>query len=334
MPLVCVSLIKSELSVEFMKFLSKIATLWLCLGLFPFILQAADTGHATAEIGTELEAAALEVSHDDNHGDGEHHGLPPAAVVVFSIGPLKVTNSMVVTILVAALLIVFAQMATKNIQEIPTGSQNFFEWLVESLFGFLEGIMGYELVKKTFWFFATIFIFILATNWFGLVPGVGTLGWETSDGHFEPWLRGGHADLNMTTAMAVAFFVIWCFWSVQANGVTGVYNHIFGNKGGGAGIMKAFMIAIFLFVGVLEVVSILFRPVSLSFRLYGNIFAGENILESMLLLVPWLGWIIPLPFYFLELLVGLVQALVFMLLTAVFTLLMCEHHGEDHGSAH
>ena len=98
--------------------------------------------------------------------------------------------------------------------------------------------------------------------------------------------------------------------------------------------MKAFMIAIFLFVGVLEVVSILFRPVSLSFRLYGNVFAGENILESMLLLVPWLGWIIPLPFYFLELLVGLVQALVFMLLTAVFTLLMCEHHDEDHGSAH
>jgi F-type H+-transporting ATPase subunit a len=98
--------------------------------------------------------------------------------------------------------------------------------------------------------------------------------------------------------------------------------------------MKAFMIAIFLFVGVLEVVSILFRPVSLSFRLYGNIFAGENILESMLLLVPWLGWIIPLPFYFLELLVGLVQALVFMLLTAVFTLLMCESHDEDHGGAH
>jgi len=72
----------------------------------------------------------------------------------------------------------------------------------------------------------------------------------------------------------------------------------------------------------------------LSFRLYGNVFAGENILESMLLLVPWLGWIIPLPFYFLELLVGLVQALVFMLLTAVFTLLMCDSHDEDHGGAH
>ena len=85
------------------------------------------------------------------------------------------------------------------------------------------------------------------------------------------------------------------------------------------------MIPVFLIVGVLEVVSILFRPVSLSFRLYGNIFAGENILDSMSHLVPALSWLIPLPFYFMELLVGLVQALVFMLLTAVFTLLICQH---------
>jgi len=317
-----------------MKLLSKLAILLLSISLIPCALKAADASGVTAEIATEFEAAALESSGDESHAHGEHHGLPPAAVEIFNIGPLKITNSMVVTSVVALLLIIFAQMATKNIQEVPTGSQNFFEWLVESLFGFLEGIMGYELVKKTFWFFATLFLFILATNWFGLVPGVGTVGWETSDGHFEPWLRGGHADLNMTTAMAATFFVLWCIWAIQANGIIGVYNHIFGNKGGGAGIMKVFMIAVFIFVGVLEVVSILFRPVSLSFRLYGNVFAGENILESMLLLVPWLGWIIPLPFYFLELLVGLVQALVFMLLTAVFTLLMCDSHDEDHGGAH
>jgi F-type H+-transporting ATPase subunit a len=95
--------------------------------------------------------------------------------------------------------------------------------------------------------------------------------------------------------------------------------------------MGAFMIAIFFFVGVIEVISIAFRPVSLSFRLYGNIFAGENILESMMALVPWLGWILPLPFYFLELLVGLVQALVFALLTSVFTALMCTHEDDGHG---
>jgi F-type H+-transporting ATPase subunit a len=225
-------------------------------------------------------------------------------------------------------------MATKNIKEVPTGAQNFFEWIVESLFEFLEGIMGRDLVKQTFWFFASIFLFILATNWFGLIPGVGTVGWETSDGHFEPWLRGGQADLNMTTAMALAFFFLWTVWAIKANGIGGFFNHIFGNKGGGAGFMKMFMILIFFAVGILEVVSIIFRPVALSFRLYGNVFAGENILESMLMIVPSLGWLIPIPFYFLELLVGFVQALVFMLLTAVFTLLICQHHDEDHGGAH
>ena len=89
-----------------------------------------------------------------------------------------------------------------------------------------------------------------------------------------------------------------------------------------------------MIVGVLEVVSILFRPVSLSFRLFGNIFAGENMLEAMAALVPPpIGWLVPIPFYGMELMVGLVQALVFMLLTAVFTLLICTHDDEGHGHA-
>jgi F-type H+-transporting ATPase subunit a len=85
------------------------------------------------------------------------------------------------------------------------------------------------------------------------------------------------------------------------------------------------MIVVFFMVGWLEIVSILFRPISLSFRLYGNVYAGENMLESMAHLVPALSWLIPIPFYFMELLVGVVQALVFMLLTAVFTLLIAPH---------
>jgi len=97
--------------------------------------------------------------------------------------------------------------------------------------------------------------------------------------------------------------------------------------------MKVLMIVVFFIVGLLEVVSILFRPVSLSFRLFGNTYAGENMLESMQHVVPALNWLIPIPFYFLEVLVGLVQALVFMLLTAVFTLLICAHD-EDHEKAH
>ena len=206
---------------------------------------------------------------------------------------------------------------------------------------FLEGIIGPDLAKKTFWFFATIFIFILFTNWFGLIPGVGTIGWGTPDaqGHLHhisrPLFRGVNADLNMTSAMAMIFFVCWTVWALQANGVKGFFAHLFGAKGDTTGALKALMVVVFFAVGILEVVSIMFRPISLSFRLYGNVYAGENMLESMANIVPSLGWLIPIPFYFLEVLVGLVQALVFMLLTAVFTLLICQHEeGHGHEKAH
>jgi F-type H+-transporting ATPase subunit a len=230
--------------------------------------------------------------------------------------------------------------AMKNAQQVPQGAQNFWEYLVESLYGFLEGIIGHELVKKTFWFFATIFIFILFANWAGLIPGVGTIGWGTPDaeGHLshisKPLFRGVNADLNMTFAMAMIFFACWIVWALQANGPGGFLLHLFGPKGETTGALKVLMIFIFIIVGVLEVVTILFRPVTLSFRLYGNVFAGENMLEAMSRLVPgWFGSIlIPIPFYFLEVLVGLVQALVFMLLTAVFTLLIMPD--EEHKKAH
>jgi F-type H+-transporting ATPase subunit a len=273
--------------------------------------------------------------------EGEAHGLPSAAPVLFEVGPLQVTNSMVLTWVVAAVLIVFAQRAMRTIRTVPEGSQNFAEWLVESLHEFLEGIIGHHLVKKTFWFFATIFIFILFTNWFGLIPGVGSIGWghpdESGAMHHlsEPLLRGSNADMNMTLGMAMVFFACWTVWALQANGFGGFILHLFGPKGDTVGLLKFLMIFVFVMVGLLEVVSILFRPVSLSFRLYGNIFAGENMLETMALISPWFGWLIAIPFYFLELLVGLVQALVFMLLTAVFTLLICEHEeGHEPGGAH
>ena len=271
-----------------------------------------------------------------DHAEPAEHGIPQKAEPLFH-DDFFITNSMVVTWIVALGLILFARRATRKIQDVPSGAQNFWEWLVESLHDFLEGIIGPELVKKTFWFFATIFILILFTNWFGLIPGVGTIGWGVQGEHgFEvtrPLLRGGNADMNMTLAMALLFFACWTAWALQSNGVGGLVLHLFGPKGETSGLLKVLMTVVFAAVGVLEVVSILFRPVSLSFRLYGNIFAGENMLESMSNLVPGLGWLIPVPFYFLELLVGLVQALVFMLLTCVFTLLICTHD-EGHEKAH
>ena len=263
----------------------------------------------------------------------EEHALPQAAPVLTTFFGLPITNSMAVMWTVALLLIGFSRYAMRNVQQIPVGAQNFLEWIVESLYRFLETIIGHSLVKRTFWFFATIFLFILATNWFGLVPGVGTIGWGHPDAtgalhHIQtPVLRGVNADLNMTFAMSMIFFACWIYWAVSENGIVGFFLHLFGPQGNPTGMLKLVMIPVFLIVGVLEVVSILFRPVSLSFRLYGNIFAGENILESMSHIVPALGWLIPIPFYFMELLVGIVQALVFMLLTAVFTLLICQHSG-------
>jgi F-type H+-transporting ATPase subunit a len=278
---------------------------------------------------------------------GEGGGLPPDAPVLFNIGPLPVNNSMVVTWIVAAVVIIGVQRAMRRKQEVPLGGQNFVEWLVDGLHGFLSQIMGRDLAKNTFWFFGTIFLFILATNWAALLPGVGTIGFSSQEvegsrvftHHVEkPLFRGANADLNMTSAMAVTFFFWWVIWALKSNGPVGFFKHIFAPKGKSEGVMKVMMIVIFAIVGVLEVVSILFRPVSLSFRLYGNVYAGETMLESMQGLVPWLGWLIPVPFYFMELLVGLVQALVFMLLTSVFTLLICEHHEEhrhdEHGDDH
>jgi len=249
-----------------------------------------------------------------------------------------------VTWIVAIGIIIFAQIATRNMKEIPEGKQNFLEWLVEGLYNLLESIIGHDLVKKTFWFFATIFILILFSNWFELLPGVGTIGFGAPTGPWsiehvnEPLFRGANADFNMTFAMAIVFFVLWTIWAFQANGFGGFIMHLFGPKGETKGLMKVLMVVIFIVAGCLEVVSIHFRPVSLSFRLYGNMFAGENMLDAMANLVHHPAWltmicsiVMPIPFYFMELLVGIAQALVFMLLTAVFTLLICQHEDKGHG---
>src|SRR5256886_473339 len=303
----------------------------------PAFLPAAEQPEQTDATKAAVESVAGQTSHAAH----AEHGIPQKAQ---ALGHQEgfVTNSMLVTWLVALGLILFARIATRQMQDIPTGAQNFWEWLVEGLYDFLEGIIGHDLVKKTFWFFATIFIFILFTNWFGLIPGVGTIGWghpAPGGGTFlglvsldhvkQPLLRPVNAYLNMTFAMAGVFMVLWLVWALQSNGIWGFTLHIFGPKGESTGFIKYFMIVIFFAVGFLELISIAFRPISLSFRLYGNVFAGDNLLEAMSNAVQHPAWarsvfsvLLPVPFYFLEILVGLVQAFVFMLLTTVFTALI------------
>ena len=260
--------------------------------------------------------------------DPQEHRLSQKAVEIARVYGFPITNSMVVSWVVALALVIFARVATRDMKRIPGGTQNLLEWLVGGLYDFLERIIGPQLVKRTFWFFATTFIFILSANWIGLIPGADTIGWghRAPEGFVvdEPFFRGANADLNMTLAMALVFFACWVIWALQEVGPRGFARELFAPKGESTGLLKVLMIFVFFVAGCLEIVSILFRPISLSFRLYGNIFAGENMLETMSRMVPGLGWLLPIPFYFMELLVGLVQALVFMLLCAVFTLLACQ----------
>lgn len=255
------------------------------------------------------------------------------------------TNSIFVSLLVMGVVLLFARRATKEVKLVPDGPQNRFEAIVETLYDTVEEIVGPHMVGKVISLLATLFIFILFSNWFALLPGVGSIGFGERTGFLTvpvidvPLFRPTTADLNMTLAMAFVFMVMWLYWSIQEMGVGGFLKHMFGVKGGVKGFMGVALIPIFFLVGVIEVVSIAFRPVSLSLRLFGNIFAGENLLLTMLTIGKKFGLpdivayissvILPIPFYFLELLIGLLQAMVFTLLCAVYITLSTTHDEEE-----
>lgn len=284
----------------------------------------------------------------------EEGGIPLNAETIFGgEGPKGflasvITNSFVVAVIVTLLIVWAARRATAKMELVPRrAGQNAFEAIVETLYDMLEGIVGHRLAPRAFPLLATFFIFILTSNLFGLVPGVGTIGFG-EPGHRGPFLsydhltypllRPANADLNTTLSMAVLFSVLWLYWSIQESGFRGFIQHIFGMKGDVQGFLRIPIMLIFIFVGCIEVISILFRPVSLSLRLFGNIYAGENLLHTMqhlgdplpAFLRYLLAVLIPMPFYFLELLVAFVQALVFTLLCAVY-LQLSASHGDEHG---
>lgn len=266
---------------------------------------------------------------------GGHQLTPESNVIVGDRDGFAITNSMIMVWIATAIIVLFCQAATKKMSMIPAGFQNFAEWLIESLYNFFGSILGDHLVKRTFWFFGGTFLLILITNWLGLVPGVGTLGMQAEDGHITYLLRGGNADINVTAAMSVVFAILWFYWAFSENGTKGFFAHIFAPKGKFSGVMKIGMIVIFFVVGCLEIISIFIRPVALSFRLYGNVFGGEQTLESLMALGgKYFAFAPALPFMFIEVLVGLVQALVFTLLSAVFLKLICEHDDHDEEHAH
>jgi len=256
------------------------------------------------------------------------------------------TNSVLVAAIVVFLVVFWARRATRRLELVPGIRQNLFEALVEGLYELVEGIVGKHLAPKVFSFLATIFIYVLFSNWFSLLPGIGSIGWGHRIGFMTlseinvPLLRPATADLNMTLGIAVVFMVLWLYWTLRELGVWGFLKHTFGVKGGLKGFMALCLFPIFFFVGIIELISIAFRPVSLSLRLFGNIFAGENLLVGMITLGKQLGLpnfvsalmsvLVPIPFYFLELLVGVLQAAVFTLLCAVYIQLSTSHDEEAH----
>ena len=269
---------------------------------------------------------------------GAGDGVKVVAEEVFTIGSLPVTNSMVTSWIISVLLIIGVKLLVSKPQLVPTKGQLIIESVIGGLRNIIEPIVGKKVFFPAFWILSGLFFFILIQNWSGLLPGVGTIG----KGHFvgdhfvvtKPLIRPGNADLNMTLALALVANLSWIYFIVKYAGLKAIIKDWFGNKAEKSEVSStifAFLGIIFIAVGFIEVISILFRPVSLTFRLFGNVFGGESLLHSMFYLVPQLKWILPVPFYFMEVLIGLVQALVFMLLISVYLGLICNHdEGEHH----
>jgi F-type H+-transporting ATPase subunit a len=259
-------------------------------------------------------------------------GLSTKAEILFHLGPLPVTNSMVMTWLIAVALIIIVRLAVRKPQLVPSRGQAIVESLVQGIFDLVSPIVGSKVARHAFPLLIALFVYILIQNWSGLLPGVGTIK-ILEHGEWQELIRPGNADMNGTIALAAVGMAGWFYFILRYAGLKAVLFDLFGNKAERKevpAVLYYFMFVLFFGVGLIEVISILFRPVSLSFRLFGNIFGGENLLHAMFGIQKWL---LPAPFYILELLIGLIQAMVFTLLVAVYIGLIC-NHGDDHGSTH
>lgn len=265
------------------------------------------------------------------------YAIPPlVAEPILHIGSFPVTNSYINSTLAVLFFIIAGFLLRNRTSMIPSKSQNFAEGVLEFMLGYVDRVTKDR--KKSLRFLPIVgglFLFILFSNWIGLLPGTGSIGrWIMLHGHLElaPVLRPANADLNMTLAMAV--------FAVAASHILGIaaigffkYANKFIKLGdlyhslrkGGISIMVA---GFEFFVGLIEIFSEVAKMVSLSLRLFGNIFAGEVLLTVIAGLA---AYFVPLPFMLLELLVGLIQAVVFSMLTLVYlTMATADLHVEAH----
>ncbi|HLZ52955.1 MAG TPA: F0F1 ATP synthase subunit A [Verrucomicrobiae bacterium] len=257
--------------------------------------------------------------------------VPAAPPVLFTVLGLPVTNSMICTWIVAALIIVIVRVTTwKSIREIPSGGQNVMETLIEAWERLINDILDKRVAGWVFPFATTFFIFIVVSNLVDLVPGVGSIG-SYHHGQFMPFFRPPTTDANLTVAMAGIFLVMSLYWAVRYDGFWGLIKHIFGVKMQTNKWAYPLFFLLFIFIGAMELLSIGFaRPVALAMRLYGNIFAGESILEMIFHNQSWLlGLVLASFMYFYETFVCIVQAFVFAMLVVAFVGTMCTHTEEN-----
>ena len=252
---------------------------------------------------------------------------PSAAKLVDFGGGWVITNSMFTGWMVSGLLVALILYLVGTPRILPTKGQAVVESLIEALRDLFEPIVGKKAFPLAFPILVTFFIFILFHNWMGLIPGVGTMGWgHDVNGHFHintPLIRPHNSDFNGTIALALISFGAWAIIVFKIAGPKLILWDLFGNKADKKetpGWLYPILALVFLIVGFIEVFSIIIRPFTLSVRLFGNVFGGENLLHGT-------GFLFV--FYFMELLVGLIQALVFTLLTSVYIGLLC-NHGDDH----
>lgn len=247
------------------------------------------------------------------------HQIVLAPETLTHLGPLPITNTLLVSFATTLLLIVIALIATRKLTQVPNKLQNFLEIIIETGYETVENL-AHAKTKVIFPIVMTFFLFIITANWLGLLPGFGTVGFfEKHDEKttFLPLLRSINSDLNMTLALALVSAVATHILAIKYLGIIDY-------------IKKWISLnPIFLFVGLLELVGEITKVVSLSFRLFGNIFAGEVVLMTVATLSSYTAFLVPLPFLFLEIIVGFVQAAVFMMLTLVFMVLLSEKH-ESH----
>ena len=274
----------------------------------------------------------------------------PISMPHFQLAPekpwhdLPITNTMIAAWLTIIVLGILSYFATRKMKLVPRGLQNIMEVILEALIGFVESIAGKDNGRKFFPIVATIFIFVIANAWLALFPGFMSIGiWETEIVHgveeqvLVPFFRGANTDVNFPLALALVSFIFVEYWGFKAHGFTSYmgkfinFRQYFSGWGKllrgqvGSGMGMLFTGIIDIFVGFVELLSELIRIVSFTFRLFGNMTAGEILVFSMMFLIPWVAAV---PFYGLELFIGFVQALIFCGLTVVFLVMAVAPHEE------